>query len=203
MHFFQIFLVTFGIFIYLTQSAVVLSQILYPQNHKPLDSEGHNKNTKTREESKNDQIFIAKLPAVSKNNEPNIKSNITSLNKTSSNQISLNVNGTSGQTVNKSYNNLPKINETLEEKNVELTSGAITRGILVFVAISFLFILYVGLKTCRRKSGDKKHTMVRKYGIRARRTDVEMEPLPLSDDDEDETVFDLTASKGSTGQVIR
>lgn len=34
--------------------------------------------------------------------------------------------------------------------------------------------------------------VIKKYGERNRRTDVEMTPLPLHDDDEeDETVFDL------------
>jgi len=42
-----------------------------------------------------------------------------------------------------------RINETLAEKTDELDSGAISRGILVFVALSCLFILYVGIKTCR------------------------------------------------------
>lgn len=40
-------------------------------------------------------------------------------------------------------------NEMPEEKTVEMESGAITRGILVFVGIGFLFILYVGFKTYR------------------------------------------------------
>lgn len=81
-------------------------------------------------------------------------------------------------------------------------------------SVSFLFCMsdlkHTGMKTFhsfvsllllilnfRRRKQDKSRTKVRKYGIRTNRSDLEMEPLPLSDDDEDETVFDLTASRTS------
>ncbi|XP_050292796.1 membrane protein FAM174A-like [Anthonomus grandis grandis] len=89
----------------------------------------------------------------------------------------------------------PKINETLEEKTVEIDSKAIYRGMLVFVTCGLIFVLYVGIKTYRRRKYDKSHTIIRKYGVRTNRSDLEMEPLPLSDDDEDETVFDLSANR--------
>ncbi|CAG9766241.1 unnamed protein product [Ceutorhynchus assimilis] len=90
--------------------------------------------------------------------------------------------------------NLPKINETLEEKTIDIGPGPVARGIIVFVGLALLFICYVGMKTYRRRKQDKSKIMVRKYGVRARRTDVEMEPLSLSDEEEDETVFDLAAN---------
>lgn len=42
-----------------------------------------------------------------------------------------------------------------------------------------------------------KSKIMLRYGIRTHRSDIEMEPLPLSDDEEDETLFDLTASRTS------
>lgn len=66
--------------------------------------------------------------------------------------------------------------------------GALGRGIWVAAGISLLVIMYIGWKTYRQRN--KRVPMVRKYGIRARRSDIEMEPLQ-SDDEEDETVFDM------------
>ncbi|XP_023018739.1 uncharacterized protein [Leptinotarsa decemlineata] len=76
--------------------------------------------------------------------------------------------------------------DSVEPQNIE--SGAVMRGVLVFVGIGMLFLVYVGCKTYRRKPNVK----VRKYGVRTRRSDVEMTPLPLlNEDEEDETVFDV------------
>ncbi|KAL1514374.1 hypothetical protein ABEB36_003642 [Hypothenemus hampei] len=85
----------------------------------------------------------------------------------------------------------------LEESGIG-DSGAISRAILVFVALSFLFILYVGFQTYRKKKLGRSQMVLRKYGVRTRRSDIEMEPLPLSDDnDDDETLFDLSASRNT------
>lgn len=40
----------------------------------------------------------------------------------------------------------------------------------------------------RRRSRDAR---IKKYGIRLTRGNIEMTPLPLDNDDEDETIFDL------------
>ncbi|KAJ8935019.1 hypothetical protein NQ314_013044, partial [Rhamnusium bicolor] len=63
------------------------------------------------------------------------------------------------------------------------------RGVFVFAGITLLFIMYLTFKTYRKRN--KKNVLIKKYGVKTRRTDVEMEPLPLDDDEEDETVFDL------------
>lgn len=44
---------------------------------------------------------------------------------------------------------LPKIDETFEEKSTDLGPGAVNRAIIVFVLISLAFFLFVGVKTCR------------------------------------------------------
>jgi hypothetical protein len=36
--------------------------------------------------------------------------------------------------------------------------------------------------------------MVNKYGVRTRRSDIEMTPLPLDEDDEDETLFEVSSA---------
>lgn len=41
------------------------------------------------------------------------------------------------------------------------------------------------------RKGAPQSTHVSKYGVRARRGDVEMLPLPLDEDTEDDTVFDI------------
>lgn len=75
-----------------------------------------------------------------------------------------------------------------ENDSPQIESGTVIRGVLVFVGISMIFILYLGCKTYRKRN---LNVIVRKYGVRTRRSDVEMRPLPLDDDDEDETVFDV------------
>lgn len=50
--------------------------------------------------------------------------------------------------------------------------------------LNFLFYL-------RTRKGDTKPLAVRKYGVLTQRTDIEMLPLPLDDEDDDDTVFDV------------
>ncbi|KAJ8950912.1 hypothetical protein NQ318_008350 [Aromia moschata] len=40
-----------------------------------------------------------------------------------------------------------------------------------------------------RRKTNKKKVSIKKYGVKARRTDTEMEPLHLDDDEEDETLL--------------
>ncbi|CAG9861352.1 unnamed protein product [Phyllotreta striolata] len=75
-----------------------------------------------------------------------------------------------------------------ENGSVQIESGAVIRGVLVLIGISMVFFVYLGCKTYRRR---KMNVMVRKYGVRTRRSDLEMRPLPLDDDEDDETVFDV------------
>lgn len=72
-----------------------------------------------------------------------------------------------------------------------LNTGAMIRGFYVFLGLSLLTIFYFLYKTYRLRNGTQPPTQVRKYGVLTKRGDVEMLPLPLDDDDEDDTVFDL------------
>lgn len=86
------------------------------------------------------------------------------------------------QTIDNS--DMPKIKDNVD-------SGAMIRGFYVFLGLSLLTIFYFLFKTYRLRNGSQPPTQVRKYGVLTRRGDVEMLPLPLDDDDEDDTVFDL------------
>lgn len=44
---------------------------------------------------------------------------------------------------------------------------------------------------CRLRPGAAPPATVRKYGIVGRRSDMEMLPLPLVEEDDDDTVFDM------------
>lgn len=79
--------------------------------------------------------------------------------------------------------------ETTSNNQDQFPSGAVERGLWVFVAVSLLFFVYLAIKTYRKRN---RVVVVRKYGVRAKRTDLEMEPLPLDDDEDDETVFDVS-----------
>ena len=45
---------------------------------------------------------------------------------------------------------------------------------------------------CRKRG--RHPVMVSKYGVRTRRSDIEMTPLPLEEDEEDETLFDVNST---------
>ncbi|XP_044265556.1 uncharacterized protein LOC123011913 isoform X2 [Tribolium madens] len=93
--------------------------------------------------------------------------------------------------VNKtSEQNQTKIEDHKVFKSTEMESGALLRGVSVIVILTALVIVYMALKTyCGKKS--KQPVMVSKYGVRTRRSDIEMTPLPLDEDEEDETLFEL------------
>ncbi|XP_031828173.1 uncharacterized protein LOC116425098 [Nomia melanderi] len=72
-----------------------------------------------------------------------------------------------------------------------LNTGALKRGIYVFIGLSVLIMAYIMFRNLRLNK--TRAQMVRKYGILANRQDVEMRPLPLDEeDDEDTTVFDAS-----------
>lgn len=52
---------------------------------------------------------------------------------------------------------------------------------------------------CRLKNNSNSTAMVQKYGIRANRSDLEMQPLPLGEEEDEETLFEV----GSTSRIIQ
>lgn len=72
-----------------------------------------------------------------------------------------------------------------------INPGAVLRGLYVFVGLSVLVMAYIVFRSFRLSK--TRAQMVRKYGVLAHRQDVEMRPLPLEEeDDEDTTVFDAS-----------
>ncbi|XP_033223941.1 membrane protein FAM174-like [Belonocnema kinseyi] len=72
-----------------------------------------------------------------------------------------------------------------------LNSGALKRGFYVLIGLSVFVIAYFVFRSFRVTK--TRAQMIRKYGILAHRQDVEMRPLPLDEDDEDDTtVFDVS-----------
>ncbi|XP_029055409.2 uncharacterized protein LOC114882673 [Osmia bicornis bicornis] len=78
-----------------------------------------------------------------------------------------------------------------EGHTTSLNVGALKRGFYVFVGLSVLVMAYIVFRSFRLSK--TRAQMVRKYGVLTHRQDVEMRPLPLSEeDDEDTTVFDAS-----------
>nr|CAI5840436.1 unnamed protein product [Callosobruchus analis] len=75
-----------------------------------------------------------------------------------------------------------------EAHPAESESNTLTKGVIVVVTMTMIFFIYLAIRVFRAPRGP--NVIVKKYGVRTRRCDVEMEPLPL-DDEEDETVFEL------------
>lgn len=75
--------------------------------------------------------------------------------------------------------------------STSLNSGALLRGFYVFVGLTTLALAYMVFRSFRLNKS--RTQMVRKYGVLAHKQDMEMRPLPLDEDDEDDTtVFDAT-----------
>ncbi|XP_076623333.1 uncharacterized protein LOC143342900 isoform X2 [Colletes latitarsis] len=93
---------------------------------------------------------------------------------------------------NKTVNNITSKSSNVTEEHVTtLNAGALKRGLYVFVVLSVLVMAYIVFRSLRLSK--TRAQMVRKYGILAHRQDVEMRPLPLDEeDDEDTTVFDAS-----------
>ncbi|XP_058790199.1 uncharacterized protein LOC131663683 [Phymastichus coffea] len=78
-----------------------------------------------------------------------------------------------------------------ETHRPSVNTGALWRGILVIIGLSVLAVAYLVFRNFRLSK--TRAQMVRKYGVLAHRQDVEMRPLPLDEDDEDDTtVFDAS-----------
>ncbi|XP_046399016.1 membrane protein FAM174A-like [Ischnura elegans] len=71
--------------------------------------------------------------------------------------------------------------------------GALLRGFYVFLGLSVIVIMYFTVRAIRL---GRKKTKVKKYGILASREDVEMTPLGVDDDEEDNTIFDISSHPG-------
>lgn len=81
--------------------------------------------------------------------------------------------------------------EHSNEGHTTFNTGALVRGFLVFVGLSILVMAYIVFRSFRLSK--TRAQMVRKYGVLTHRQDVEMRPLPLEEeDDEDTTVFDAS-----------
>ena len=71
-----------------------------------------------------------------------------------------------------------------------IQSGALLRGFYVFLGLSAVTVFYFVYRSYRLRHGGQVSTTVRKYGVTARRSDLEMRHLEL-DDDEDDTLFEI------------
>ncbi|XP_039310978.1 uncharacterized protein LOC105200102 [Solenopsis invicta] len=91
---------------------------------------------------------------------------------------------------NKTAHNVDTSNES-NEGHTSFNTGALVRGFLVFVGLSILVMAYIVFRSFRLSK--TRAQLVRKYGVLTHRQDVEMRPLPLEEeDDEDTTVFDAS-----------
>lgn len=92
--------------------------------------------------------------------------------------------------VNKTAHTGDTSSESSEGKT-SFNTGALIRGFLVFVGLSILVMAYIMFRSLRLSK--TRAQLVRKYGVLTHRQDVEMRPLPLDEeDDEDTTVFDAS-----------
>ncbi|XP_020296163.1 membrane protein FAM174B-like [Pseudomyrmex gracilis] len=92
-----------------------------------------------------------------------------------------------------------KSNEQSSDGFTNVNTGALARGFLVFLGLSVLVIAYMVFRSFRLSK--TRAQLVRKYGVLTHRQDVEMRPLPLEEeDDEDTTVFDASSVVATHGQ---
>ncbi|EFN84468.1 uncharacterized protein LOC105183225 [Harpegnathos saltator] len=92
---------------------------------------------------------------------------------------------------NKTAHAADATDEHSSEGHTTFNTGALVRGFLVFVGLSILVMAYIVFRSFRLSK--TRAQMVRKYGVLTHRQDVEMRPLPLEEeDDEDTTVFDAS-----------
>ncbi|XP_044740382.1 uncharacterized protein LOC123301615 [Chrysoperla carnea] len=81
--------------------------------------------------------------------------------------------------------------EQMQQANISLTADTFIRGFYVFMGFGIIVLVYMGIKTIRVNQPPTPDTTVRKYGIKAKRGDLEMLPLPLAEDEDDDTLFDV------------
>ncbi|KAF2884235.1 hypothetical protein ILUMI_21927 [Ignelater luminosus] len=138
-------------------------EVLLSQKDKPVDEKVLNEK-QTQDVNNHDTVSNNKESTSSKQN----KDSITKENKSSTLQPQV----------------MPK---NLKE---EMQSGALLRGFYVFVGLSVVIMMYFIFRSYRLRHGSQPSTTVRKYGVTARRSDMEMRPLELEEDDDD-TLFEI------------
>ncbi|CAH1985865.1 unnamed protein product [Acanthoscelides obtectus] len=89
------------------------------------------------------------------------------------------------QSPNESLNKNTLSEDRVHSEDLE-ESSVLNKFVIVIVALTIVFFIFLAVRTFRAS----RNSIVKKYGVKARRCDVEMEPLPL-DDEEDETIFEL------------
>lgn len=55
----------------------------------------------------------------------------------------------------------------------------------------YFYSLFYYICHFRLRKASSNPVMVQKYGIRTNRSDIEMRPLPLDEDDDDDTLFEV------------
>lgn len=122
-----------------------------------------------------------------KQQNPAVSAGIPDANKTADDVTSKSATDTN-KTV---HTTEPQKERSSEGHATSLNAGALKRGFYVFVGLSVLVMAYIVFRSF--KLSKTRAQMVRKYGVLAHRQDVEMRPLPLEEeDDEDTTVFDAS-----------
>lgn len=121
-------------------------------------------------------------PAVSVKNITSNATVNTNLNKNEKN-VSHIIQSTTGAPVN--------FNQTKGPIHLREHNGALLRSFYVFLGMSGLVVIYISFRTCRLRSGAPPPTIVRKYGVVGRRSDMEMLPLPLNEEEDDDTLFEV------------
>ncbi|KAJ8925310.1 hypothetical protein NQ315_009140 [Exocentrus adspersus] len=172
-------------FFILLPCVIVMQQLdLPPQSKVKTNSESNNRldDKDDKSKSKGEEEIDVGIPQIN---------NIASVKKQTKKEDVASVSSVNAKSVTPTKASVNDSNMkigTNTNQNTEIESGALMRGIFVFVGITMLFIMYIAYKTYRRKNNN---VVIKKYGVRTRKSDIEMEPLPLDEDDEDETVFDL------------
>lgn len=84
------------------------------------------------------------------------------------------------------------INEEINVIAHDPDYSALRRLFYVLLGLCSLIMVYVSYHFYRSRKPTTRPTTVRKYGVLTQRTDIEMLPLPIDDDEEDDdTVFDV------------
>ncbi|KAK5648514.1 hypothetical protein RI129_003406 [Pyrocoelia pectoralis] len=137
---------------------------------------GSSVNNQNKEESDK------KVPNTNSNQVPgNEKDHENKANAENKNDVNKKKDGTEMSTVT---TNIKKYSKDL------IQSGALLRGFYVFLGLSAVVVFYFIFRSYRLRHGSQVSTTVKKYGVTARRSDLEMRRLEL-DDDDDDTLFEI------------
>ncbi|OXU17968.1 hypothetical protein TSAR_008840 [Trichomalopsis sarcophagae] len=152
----------------------------------PLDSKSGSKETAGKTAAAERKDVAKELPAQS--SAKNASASIGDVKKAGVDITSKAAPGAASTTAKPASSTIPSTNGMdLSSMN----SGALMRGVFVILGLSVLVMAYMVFRSFRLNKS--RAQMVRKYGVLAHRQDVEMRPLPLDEDDEDDTtVFDAS-----------